>query len=646
MKRKIVNFSLLILLLFCVSFSSAFAQKYTTSSKKAIKLYDKANEYFRARRFDEGIAELQKAIRVDENFAEAHYRLATTFQLLQYNAEALKYFQETIRAAPDDPKFKGAYYYLCLYYISKGKYDEARQTGEKFLALNPAKDKFITKIKKVVADCNYAEQGMKNPLDFKSQPLSKPLNQFYLQYFPALTGDQNTIVFTARSTPPRNSYDSDENLYVSYKKDGQWTDPESISANINSAENEGTASISADGKVLVFTSCDRRSRENYGQCDLFISYKQGDTWSEPINLGPNINSPQWESQPSLSADGKTIYFISTRPGGKGGKDIWSSTLGEDDQWRPAQNLEINTPMEEVSPFIHPNSKTLFFGSDGYPGYGGYDLYTADYVNKEWTEPRNLGYPVNTYEDQLALFISTDGQKGYYSLEETENGRYISSVLHEFDVPESIQPKFKSNYVKGYVYDSQTKEKLEAEIELFDLTDDIKQASVNSDGQNGEYLIVISEGSEYALEVSKKGYAFKSLTFNYTEGKDVEPLEINIPLDPITKGTTFRLNNIFFDYNKYELQEKSKTELDELVKFMTENPEVKGEIAGHTDNIGTPAANKELSLNRAKSVYDYLVEAGVASERLSYQGYGETRPQAKNDTEEGRALNRRIEFEIK
>jgi outer membrane protein OmpA-like peptidoglycan-associated protein len=213
------------------------------------------------------------------------------------------------------------------------------------------------------------------------------------------------------------------------------------------------------------------------------------------------------------------------------------------------------------------------------------------------------------------------------------------------MPKEIQPTQKSNFVKGIVYDAKTKQKLEANIDLFDITEKIKQASTTSDAQNGNYMLVLTQGSEYALEIHKKGYAFKSMSFNYVETKEMKPIEIDIYLEPLDKGTVFRLNNIFFDYNKFELKEKSKTELDELVKFMNDNPEVKGEISGHTDNIGKPEDNLKLSLNRAKSVYEYLIRNGVDKSRLTFKGYGANKPDASNDTEEGRAKNRRIEFKI-
>jgi OmpA-OmpF porin, OOP family len=641
-----MKFSTMLLIGALLSFSLSSQAQYTSKNAKAIKLYQQAEEQLKNRKFEEGQELLLKAVDKDPKFAEAHFRIAVNYQMYRQNEESFKYFQKTVDAAPDNPKFKGAYYNLCLYEMDKGNYEKAKANGDKFMSMKPTIPQNIKTVKKILLDCDYALANISRRIEFKSSPLPNPLNMMYLQYFPILTGDQKTLIFTGRDKPKSNIPDSDENLYYSTKVGDSWQKPESISANINSPENEGTASISADGKTLVFTSCDRRTRPNFGQCDLYISYKIGNDWSTPVNLGPNVNSRLWESQPTLSADGKMLFFISTREGGKGDKDIWMSKLGDDGKWTLAQNLsELNTDGEEVSPFIHPDGKTLYFGSGGRPGFGGLDLYKSEFFNKQWSEPSNLGYPFNNHENQLALFISTDGKKGYYSLEEVIGGVTQSSVLHEFDVPESIQPKNRSNYVKGIVYDSKTKAKLKAGIDLFDLTANIKQSSVNSDSLNGNYLIVLSQGSEYALEIHKKGYAFKSLTFNYTEGADVKPLEIDIALDPITHGTIFRLNNIFFDYNKYELKEKSKTELDELVKFMKENIDVEGEISGHTDNTGNPQSNLTLSLNRAKSVYDYLINAGIDTKRLSFKGYGATKPDSTNDTEEGRAQNRRIEFKI-
>lgn len=629
---------------------SLLAQRYSTNSKKAITYYENAENLFRARQFDDAVKELKKSVKADNNFAEAHFKLAVTYQLFQEYELSMQYFKNVVKILPDSPKFKTAHFQLAWFYLKKGDYEESKKAGEKFLLLSgTALEKDIDAIKKLVADCDFAKEAMKNPLEFKPKPLPKPINQFYLQYFPAITADQKTLVFTARKSEKRGN--EDEDLYVSYQTEtDKWTEPQSISKNINTEMNEGTASISADGKVLVFTACNERGgrsiRELYGECDIFISYKTGEEWSKPENLGALVNSRNWDSQPTLSADGKVIYFVSNRAGGRGGRDIWMTKKGEDGKWTAAENLEtINTKKDEVSPFIHPDGKTLFFSSAGYLGLGGYDLYKTEKINKQWTTPQNLGYPINTNEDELALFLTADGQKGYYSVDKNIAGKEISSILHVFDVPQQIRPTLKSNFVKGNVYDIKTNQKLESNIDLFDINEKIKLASTTSDSQNGNYMLVLTEGSEYALEVHKKGYAFKSLSFNYVESKEMKPIEINIPLEPLTKGTVFRLNNIFFDYNKFQLKDKSKTELDELIKFMKDNADIRGEISGHTDNVGKAEDNITLSLNRAKSVYEYLTNNGIDKSRLTFKGYGANKPDVANDTEENKAKNRRIEFKI-
>ncbi len=655
-KRYFTHFLVLICVIFLQKNQYIFAQppkeNLSTSSKKAIKAYQTANELFKERRFDEGLKQLKKAIEIDAKFVEAHYKLGATYMLFQDSESALPCYQKVIDLAPDVDKFKGAYYNVSLAQYQQGKYELAKKNADAFMAHKPTVPKFIEQIGKVQRDCDFAVEAIKNPLDFKPTQLPAPLNAFYLQYFPALTGDQRTIIFTVRKKPATSKSNiaegADESIYLSQKNDQeQWSVPVSISENINTPENEGTACISADGKTLVFTSCDQRGyRKIIGECDLFICYKQGDQWTEPENLGNNVNTRYWESQASLSADGKTLYFVSKRPNGKGGRDIWVSKKDENNKWLPAENMqEINTEQDDISPCIHPNGKTLFFASKGYAGMGGFDLYKSENVDKKWLVPTNLGYPLNTYEDQVALFISADGKKGYYSLDKYKDGREVSSLLQVFDVPEIIQPKVKTNFLKGIVYDAKTKQKIDAKIDLFDLQENIKQASTESDKQNGSYFIVLNQGSNYALEIHKKGYAFKNMTFDYSEKKQTEPLTIDIYLDPIAQGTVFRLNNIFFDFNKFDLKNESKIELNELVKFMKENPDVKGEISGHTDNVGNAQNNQTLSLNRAKSVYSYLLEAGIETSRISYKGYGDTKPDVPNTTPENRAKNRRIEFKI-
>lgn len=630
--------------------------QYSTKNKRAIKYYQKAREYLRKRRYDEGIEYLEKAVKKDKKFLEAHYQLASLYTRIFFNepgagAKVMGHYRQILQADPSNRRYIHLNVVLGEQYLKEGKYAEARGAARRYLDARINSPKVNFRAERIIKTCDYASAGMKKPLPFKPIQLTKPLNTLYFQYFPVLTADQNTMIFTGVKNPPSRRIPPDESMFVSYKKNGQWTAPTSISNNINTSDNEGTCSISADGKVLVYTVCDNRrsrvSRGVIGGCDLFISVKVGDQWSKPKNLGPNVNSRYWESQPTLSADGNTLYFSSRRSGGKGGLDIWMSKRDKDGKWLPAKNLgsRVNTAGDEVSPFIHVNGRTLYFSSDGHQGYGGKDLFSIDLFSLTKEKANNLGYPVNDHRDQVGLFITTDGKKGFYTQEEMINGRIATSVLASFNMPDEIKPKITSNYVKGYVYDVKTKQKLEAAIELVDVNTRQLQTSVKSDVKNGSYLIVLNNGAEYALEVKKQGYAFKSMTFNYAKGKDEKPLEINIPLEPIGAGVVFTINNVFFEYNKYALLDKSKVELDNLVKFLKENSEINGEISGHTDNIGDKARNKELSLQRAHSVRDYLVENGIDASRLVYKGYGDTQPAATNDTEEGRAKNRRIEFKI-
>lgn len=626
-----------------------YAQQYSSTDKKAIRYYEKAWEHVRERRFDEAEEQFLLAIDKDPNFAEAHYSLAREiYRVFGYQKEMLYHFEQAIIASPYNPKYNEAYLFLIENKMNQGLYEEVITFSNNYLGNNFRDPGGEIYVQKVLADCEFATIAMQNPLPYNPQAMSAPMNEFHLQYFPVLAGDQKSIIFTAQESPEGRADKPDEDMYIAYWENDNWTEPEEISKNINTIRNEGTCSISADGRMMVFTACERA--DNFGKCDLYLSTKVGEEWSEPINLGPSVNTAEWESQPSLSADGKTLYFVSGRPGGYGRRDIWVSRMGTDGIWGEAQNLgpTINTAWDELSPFIHVNGQTLYFSSDGHIGLGGYDIFTSEKKEGRWSEPKNMGYPLNTFQDQVGLFITTDGKKGYYSVEEqdlTEAASYLSSILHVFDVPEEAQPEVKSNYISGIVYDAQTQAPLEATIELYDLTANEIKESLNSDAVDGGYLIVLNEGANYGLEVRSQGYAFKSLTFNYELEENPQPLSLDIPLDPITQGTIFRLNNIFFASNSYELEASSKAELDELVKFMQENPTVRGEISGHTDDRGSHEENMTLSLNRAQSVYDYLTQNGIEASRLEFQGYGETQPDVPNDSDENRALNRRIEFKV-
>lgn len=630
-----------LLLLLVLSVITTNAQ-LSTSSKKAEKLYKETDFMLHRRMYPEAIEKLKEALDKDEDFYEAHLRIASCYKILNYYAEAQSHYEKAIAIAPE--KMLNTFYNLAEALYLQGKYPKALDNINQFLSKITPQHRNYTQANDLLENIEFAVEMIKDPLDFTPEPMNETVNHFALQYFPVLTADQKSIIYTGRVG---SSAQHDEDIYISRKnQNDEWSIPASISENINSRFNEGTCTISADGRMLIFTSC--LGRKTYGSCDLFVSYKTGDQWSRPENLGSNINSRAWESQPSLSADGRTLYFISNRPGGIGQRDIWVSYLHQNGEWSKAVNLgsEINTSRDEVSPFIHVNGKTLFFSSKGYPSMGGFDLYYAEKMSSnDWTKPKNLGYPINTHEDQVSLFITPDAKKAYYSVDARQEGLLVSSKIYAFDLPPEIKISSKSNFVAGQVYDRKSKDFLEASVELFDLQKDSLVSMVNSDPVNGEYMMVLNEGANYALYVNKQGYLFKSLSFDYEESANPEPLHIDIPLDPIEKGSVTTLKNIFFDLDKYELKEQSITELRKVAEFLKNNKEVEVEISGHTDDTGTEAYNMELSKNRAKAVYDFLVESQINPQRLSYQGFGQNKPLVPNDSEKNRSLNRRIEFEI-
>jgi outer membrane protein OmpA-like peptidoglycan-associated protein len=329
------------------------------------------------------------------------------------------------------------------------------------------------------------------------------------------------------------------------------------------------------------------------------------------------------------------------------RDIWVSILDENDRWGKAVNLAppVNSEFDEMSPFIHVNGRTLFYATNALKGFGGYDIFFSETDAAKWSVPQNIGAYINNHDDQFSLFITADGKKGYYSHEETRDDGYSYSRIYEVQIPQEKQVRFKSNYVKGIVRDSETSAPLSARIELVELEANRIVSRVSSDSVSGEYLMVLTQGAEYALYVTRPGYLFKSLNFNYSDVKDFEPIVVDIALEKVREGSKVVLNNIFFDVDKHELKEKSTVELEKVLRFLGENPNVRIQINGHTDNTGSSDHNRQLSLRRASSVYHYLVDHGIDPSRVKYQGYGADKPVADNSTEEGRQLNRRIDFSI-
>lgn len=634
----------ILILFFLLGFSfQVLAQTpLSTKSKKAIELYTLADNFRVRGQFDQALSLLDQAIDKDKNFVEAYYRRGLTYFSMKQYAKAMADYEKGLSLTSDLRKQKVFWYDLGELYLLSGQYEKAMKVLSAFVN-NESQNK--PKIDRATVLFKSAEFALKNQSEklFKRGPLSDTVNRFVMQYFPVLTADQKQLIFTRRAGDGPND---DEDLMVSRKDEqGRWIAPESISKNINTPLNEGTCTISADGRRLIFTSCS--GRDGIGSCDLYESIKVGEVWTSPKNLGRNVNTNEWESQPSLAADGRTLYFVSDRRSGMGRRDIWISTLDETGIWTKAINAGpvINSPFDEISPFIHANDRTLYFASNGLPGFGGYDIFFTERDSAQWKTPKNIGNMINDHEDQFSFFITADGKVGYYSHEETLPSGLSRSKIYQVEIPPENQVRFRSNYVKGIIRDKVSQAPLAARIELINIERNTMVSLVESDSVSGEYLMVLTQGAEYALYINKRGYLFKSYNFNYSEVNDFKPIVINIDLEKAAAGSMAILNNIFFDVDKFDLKPKSIPELQKIIRFMRENPQIRVEISGHTDNSGQPAYNNQLSEKRALAVFHYLTQHEIEKNRLTPIGYGAAKPLATNDSEEGRQQNRRIEFRI-
>ncbi len=613
--------------------------QYTSSDKKAIITYEKGlnevlhlNNQSAAKFFEQTIVK-------DSNFAEAHYQLGRINERNSENSNlAINNYSKAITISENHKFYLNSLLNISQLYIKKNEYKQALYFLQK-ASTKTTENQQKNKIERTIKNCLFGIEQTQNNHKINLIELDNPFNLMNSEYFPSMTADKEIFIYTGKTTAA-----SDENIYISNLQNLVWSYPKSISDKINTTKNEGTASISGDGLTLVFTACNN-PQTIQGSCDLFVSYKKNSEWSTPINLGKNINSENWESQPSLSADGRTLYFVSNRKSGFGAKDIYSSQLNDLYQWQLAKNLgkEINTNEDDISPFIHSNGSTLFFSSAGHTGMGGLDIYLSEKKNDAWTVPENLGYPINNANDQLSLFITSDNTKGYFSIEKNLNNNDKKIKLVCFDVPASLQSKFKKTYyLKGVICDNISNQKIGAEIELVNLTNNQILAKTSSDNQTGEFLTVLNETTNYGIFVSKKGYFFKSLHLDLNQLKG-ENKVISIELTPIKPQMKETLNNIFFDSGKSELKPESYIELNKLLNLLKENPTLKIEIAGHTDNTGNKASNMVLSQKRAVAIVDFLQTKGIESKNTIAKGYGDTKPITDNTNDDAKQLNRRIEI---
>lgn len=640
-----IQFRLIIALLGILLSVQVFAQReYTTKSKKAVKYFEEALRYYSARRNDEALELLQKALKADENFIEAYAVSGDCYSDIGKLEKAIENYQKVVDLDPDflTTSFKQ----LADAQFKTGDYASALENYTTFLTKKRVNPQLKDQAERNLKNAEFGVVAKEKPVPFSPENLGQSVNTADYEYFPVLTADEQTLVFT-RNKRRVGGMDYQEDFYISFldEKESNWMPAMNLGKPINTDDNEGAQTITADGKQLFFIGCNRK-RTGLGSCDIYKSLRNGKKWGEPVNLGSPVNTSSWESQPSVSADGKTIYFVSNRKGGLGGMDIWVSHLAPNGEWSVPRNLGdvINTPHSEETPFIHPDGKTLYFTSDGHVGMGGKDIFVTRMDSAgNWSTPENIGYPINTWNDEQGLFVSASGEKAYFSSD--RKGGYGKLDLYSFKLYEAARPN-RVTYVKGRVTDKETGMPLAAVFELIDLKTSEIVVRSGSDPVNGSFLVTLPSGNDYALNVSKEKYLFYSEHFSLPKKSELtEPYRMDVQLHPIKFGETVVLKNIFFETASYELLPSSRVELDKLVAFMTGNPTISIEIGGHTDNVGKDEDNQILSENRAKAVKSYLVENDISEARIQYKGYGETQPIDTNDTEEGRARNRRTEFKV-
>jgi outer membrane protein OmpA-like peptidoglycan-associated protein/tetratricopeptide (TPR) repeat protein len=638
--RKICFGILFLLLVFSVQ-----AQTYSIVDGRAIKLFEEAGQLTLARQYDQALEKYQAAIAREASFLEAYIKMSQLLMTQGKLEEAEKIAlqgKNRLQGKNATRKLAGDFgWFFTNYYLKLGQYKAA--IDEFGLVENLFDDQFKKTIyfTDMVKQIDFLKTHIQDVKSIQKERLANPLNGFQLQYFPVLTADGEQILFTKRDGIKNTDK---EDIYTSYLDSaGIWSKPVSISQTVNSIYNEGTCTVTADGNVLIYTSCD--APDSFGSCDLFISRKKNGIWQSPTNMGMKVNSTTWDSQPSLSADGRVLFFSSNRKGGFGGNDIWYSVLQEDQSWSEAKNLGsvINTPKDEISPFMFFNNELLFFASNGHFGFGGMDIWMSKVENGEFQKPENLGLPINDQLDQVALFITAQKDFAYYTELVTNVDSKDRSLLYRFRFPKEIYLGDNLLVTEGKVFNSKTNEPIEAKLSLVSLANDSTLYEFRSDGKTGEFLMLYPEKSVSGLYVEKQGYLPKIYNVERDSIRNVKNLRVEMV--PISRGEEFVFENIFFEFDKYELKPESFSSLKRLSKFLKENPQVRILISGHTDNVGNSSYNLQLSLQRAKRVQDYLFQQGFDSSRVEVEGKGDKNPMVPNSTLENQALNRRISIQI-
>lgn len=577
-----------------------------------------------------------------------------------HRARAIPYFAKAITSVSND--YKGgsykersapvvAYKLLGDAYHLNNEFDKALEAYEKFIAVmaenNNTDKEILAETDRKIRMCKTGKILVAAPTKVKIETLGNTVNSPYADYSPVLTADQNTMFFTSRRPGTGGQKDDEgnhmEDIFVSTKTTTGWSKAASIGTPVNTLWHEGTVGISPDGfTILIY-------KDDNGDGNIYSTSLDGNVWTEPVKLNDNINSKHWEPSAFFSADGNTLYFTSDRPGGFGGRDLYTSKRSPGGDWAKAVNMgaSINTAYDEDAPFIHPDGVTLSYSSNGHNTMGGFDIFTC-LLSEDgvWSQPVNVGYPINTTDDDIFYVVSPDNTHAYFSSFRKggsgEKDNYIATFLDRKKTPLTL--------IKGNVSDETGK----AAKTLITVTDNEtgEIAGVyNTNSKSGKFLFILTPGKNYNITYQAAGHLFYSENIEIPKESNYYEFNKSVTLLPIVVGAKITLNNIFFDFDKSTLRPLSNVELKNLVALLNANPNLKVEISGHTDSKGDEVYNQKLSEERAKAVVDNLAAAGIDPARIKAAGYGKEVPVSANkkdngtDNPEGRQLNRRVELKI-
>jgi len=638
------NFILFILTFQIGTFSLVAANP--TASKKEIKSYETAVILINEGKYKQALPMLNKLTLDNNKFVEAYWTLADLHKKMGNIPKQISTLQRI--AKEKAPRYHNTVMRLAEAYHENCNYEEAIKT---YQLIPESQSSYYKKALKEIEQCKDGLELMQHPVPFEAKNMGPNINSLYDDYWPSITADEGWFSLTVKLGKMEGESEFGkgvhEDIFISKKEDGQWGKVKNAGQSMNTIGNEGAQSLSLDSRYMFFVACDRRT--GLGGCDIYYCIRQGDDWSAAINPGITLNTKHWETCPSLSPTGDVLYFASNRPGGKGKSDIWKSKVTIMDngmlQFSEPENLDpvINTKEDEFSPFIHADNHSLFFSSKGHKGLGGYDIFVSYRNENTWSEPRNLGYPINTCKDDIGFVVNAYGDKAYFSSDGQENNGQGRDI-YEIKLGEgNFRPAKKMKYAKGKIVDAETKKPMQAKIDIFSIKSNETVFRSMSDKKDGEFVACVPEDEDFGIHVNKKGYLFHSDYFATRDSFKFE--KKGVKMEKIEIGKKIILKNIFFDFDKFTLKKESYMELDRLVAFLKENPRVRIELSGHTDIKGSHDYNITLSENRALAAFNYLVNKGIAKNRMEHKGYGPDKPIADNATDEGRALNRRTEITI-